>query len=230
MKLYGYRNGRTLRAVWALEEAGAAYEYSEVDLFGGEAREPWFLGLNPTGKVPVLVDGAQIVPESLAICLHIAEKYPAAALLPASGSPERTQCYRWASFVVTELDSTLWTIAKHRFALPKEKRVEAVIDTAAWEWRCAANVLAQALAAQPYLAGEGFSVADILAGHTLLWAKSARLDLSSAALDGYLQTLERRSALTRAQSRLQGGRQRRAPRPLHVGVCSERSPLRGLEK
>jgi glutathione S-transferase len=202
MKLYGYRNGRTLRAVWVLEEVGASYEYSEVDLFGGEGRQAWFLKLNPAGKVPVLIDGTQIVTESLAICLHIAEKYPAAALLPPLGSPERTQCYRWASFVATELDSALWTIAKHRFALPKDKRVEAVIDTAAWEWDRGAKVLARALAGQPYLAGHAFSVADILAGHTLLWAKSARLDLPRGPLEGYLQTLERRSALTRAQSRL----------------------------
>jgi glutathione S-transferase len=204
MKLYGYRNGRTLRAVWALEEAGASYEYSEVDLFAGEARQPWFLKLNPAGKVPVLVDGTQIVTESLAICLYIAEKYPAAALLPPLGSPERTQCYRWSSFVATELDSALWTIAKHRFALPKDKRVEAVIDTAAWEWDRGAKVLAQALAGQPYLAGHAFSVADILAGHTLLWAKSARLEVQGGVLEGYLQTLERRSALALAQSRQRG--------------------------
>ena len=176
MKLYGYRNGRTLRAVWALEEAGASYEYVEVDLFRGEAREPWFLELNPAGKVPVLVDGTQTIPESAAICLHVAEKYPAAALLPPVGTPERTQCYRWSSFVLTELDSALWTIAKHRFALPRDKRVEAVIDTAVWEWSCAAKVLAEGLAGQSYLAGHSFTVADILAGHTLLWAKSARLD------------------------------------------------------
>jgi glutathione S-transferase len=96
----------------------------------------------------------------------------------------------------------LWTIAKHRFALPKDKRVEAVIDTAAWEWDRGAKVLARALAGQPYLAGHAFSVADILAGHTLLWAKSARLGLPRGPLEGYLQTLERRSALIRAQSRL----------------------------
>jgi glutathione S-transferase len=202
VKVYGYRNGRTLRVVWALEEAGAAYEYAEVDLFRGEAREPWFLAINPAGKVPVLIDGAQTIPESSAICLHIAEKYPEAALLPPAGTPERTQCYRWLAFVLTELDSALWTIAKHRFALPKEKRVDAVIETAAWEWRCGADLLAGALAAQPYLAGDAFSAADILAGHTLLWARSARLDIPSVSLERYLQTLERRSALTRAQTRL----------------------------
>lgn len=71
MKLYGYRNGRTLRALWALEEADAKYDNAEVDLFKGEARTPEFLKLNPAGKVPVLVDEEHVITESAAICLHV---------------------------------------------------------------------------------------------------------------------------------------------------------------
>ena len=127
MKLYGYKNGRTLRALWALEEAQVEYEYVSVDLFKGEARTDAFLKLNPAGKVPVLVDGEQTIPESAAICLHVAEKHPASGLLPPPATPERTECYRWISFILTEVDAPLWTIAKHRFALPAERRVEAVI-------------------------------------------------------------------------------------------------------
>jgi len=50
MKLYGFRNGRTLRALWALEETGAEYKYVEVDLVRGEQRSEWYLKLNPAGK------------------------------------------------------------------------------------------------------------------------------------------------------------------------------------
>ena len=200
MKLYGYKNGRTLRAVWALEEAHVPYEYVGIDLFKGEAREPEFLKINPAGKVPVLVDGAQTITESAAICLHIAEKYPDSQLLPSVGTPARTECYKWISFVLTEIDSALWTIAKHRFALPEERRVDAILDTAAWEYGVAAKILAAELANRDYLAGS-FSVADILAGHTLLWARSARVNVQSDALDSYLRRLEARDTLKRAQSR-----------------------------
>lgn len=201
MKLYGYRNGRTLRALWALEEAGLTYEYVEVDLFKGEARAPRFLKINPAGKVPVLIDGEQTITESAAICLHIGERYPESGLLPPSGTPQRTECYRWLSFVLTEMDSALWTIAKHRFALPKEKRVDAVLDTAAWEYGIAAKILADVLAERCYLAGETFSVADIIAGHALLWAKSARISVQSDPLESYLGTVTQRVAFSRAQAR-----------------------------
>jgi glutathione S-transferase len=201
MKLYGYRNGRTLRALWALEEAQLDYEYVSVDLFKGEGQTAAFLKLNPAGKVPVLVDGEQTIPESAAICLHIAEKHPASGLLPPAATPERTDCYRWISFILTELDAPLWTIAKHRFALPAERRVEAVIETAAWEFAAAAKILATGLSNRDYLAAGNFTVVDILAAHTLLWARSARLSIGETTLLSYLRRLEERDALKRAQAR-----------------------------
>ena len=200
MKLYGYRNGRTLRALWALEEVGAQYEYVEVDLFGGEGRQPWFLEINPGGKVPVLDDEGAIVTESAAICMHLAEKFPASRLLPPAGTPERTECYKWISFILTELDAPLWTIAKHRFALPSERRVPPVIETAGWEFRTSIKLLAAAVEQGRYLVGGRFSVADILAGHIVLWARSARLSTGNA-LDRYVEDLQKRDAFARARSR-----------------------------
>jgi glutathione S-transferase len=200
MKLYGYRNGRTLRALWTLEELGVQYEYVEVDVMRGEGREPWFLGINPGGKVPVLDDGGTIITESAAICMHLAESHPQSGLLPAPGTPERTDCYKWISFILTELDAPLWTIAKHRFGLPTERRVPGVIETAGWEFRTAVKILASSLEDRPYLASTSLTVADILAGHTLLWATSARLPLGSDSLEAYLGKLLARDAVIRARA------------------------------
>lgn len=200
MKLYGYRNGRTLRALWVLEEVGAKYEYVEVDVMSGDGRAPWFLEINPAGKVPVLDDDGMIITESAAICLHLAEKYPQSRLLPPAGTPGRTANYKWISFILTELDAPLWTIAKHRFGLPRERRVAAVIETAGWEFRNAVKLLASAVEHQDSLVPPSFSVADILAGHTLLWAKSARLPLGSEALERYLDGLLARDAAVRARA------------------------------
>lgn len=204
MKLYGYRNGRTLRALWALEEVGARYEYVAIDLMRGQGREPWFLELNPAGKVPVLDDDGTIITESAAICMHLAEKHPESRLLPPAGTPERTECYQWTSFLLTELDAALWTIAKHRFALPSERRVPAVIETASWEFRSALKILASAVQQGPYLAGHSFTVADILAGHIVLWATSARF-VVGAALQLYGDRLLARDAAIRARSVMKHG-------------------------
>jgi glutathione S-transferase len=202
MKLYGYRNGRTLRALWALEEVGAEYEYVEVDLKRGEAREPWFLKINPGAKVPVLDDAGTIITESAAICMHLAERHPGSQLLPPVATLERTDCYKWVSFVLTELEPPLWTIAKHRFALPKERRVPGVIATAIWEFGVALRILVNDLGHRAHLVGDSFTVADILAGHTFLWAKSARLDLGGESLL-YLDRLTMRQGFVRAIGKAQ---------------------------
>ena len=129
MKLYGCTNSRSLRAAWALEEAGAPYDYAHVDLFKGEGRRPAFLDLNPAGKLPVLVDGDLNLTESVAIVTYIGERYPASKLVP-DGTPARADYLRWCSFVITELEQPVWTIARHRFILPKDKRVAGIEDTA----------------------------------------------------------------------------------------------------
>jgi glutathione S-transferase len=189
-----------MRGTWRSNEALRLSKRAHIARPLGEGRTPTFLKINPAGKVPVLVDGHQTITESAAICLHIGEKYPDSGLLAAPATPERTECYRWISFVLSEMDAALWTIAKHRFALPKEKRVEAVLDTAEWEYTLAAKILSRVLEGRDYLAGDRFSLADIISGHTLMWARSARIAQEGQALTAYLQRLEQRPALQRAQA------------------------------
>ncbi|WP_457663378.1 glutathione S-transferase family protein [Sinorhizobium medicae] len=97
MKLYGLGPTRSLRALWALRELDAEFEFVPVNILGGEARHPDFLRLNPAGKLPVLVDGDFILTESAAIVMYLAEKYGAKGLMPTD-LKERAQAYRWTLF------------------------------------------------------------------------------------------------------------------------------------
>jgi glutathione S-transferase len=212
MKLYGYHNGRTLRAAWALEEANVKYDYVEIAVLKGEARKKWFLEINPAGKVPVLEVDDHFIAESAAICLYIADARPEACLLPPTGSVERAKCYQWLSFAIAELEQPMWTVAKHTFrlpiGLPLDKRLPAILETARWEFESAAAVLEANLQHYPYVAGTEFSVADIVVGHTLSWArsvKSARFDLSPV-LASYAERVLSRTAARSAQARLQQNR------------------------
>lgn len=200
MKLYGCPNSRSLRAAWALEEAAAEYEYVLVDLFKGAARTPEFLALNPAGKLPVLVDGELTLTESGAIINYVSDKFPASGLVPRD-TAARANCLRWMFFANTELEQPLWTIAKHRFALPKAKRIAGVEDTARWEFAGAAKLLDDALGERAFICGDTFTGADILLVHTLAWARSAKIPLESARLTAYMERLLTRPALRRARTR-----------------------------
>jgi len=200
MKLYGSRNSRSLRCVWALEEAGATYDYVRVWMMKGEGQAPWFKSVNPAGKIPVLEDGDLTLTESAAIVHYIAEKFPQSGLLPAD-LRSRAEAHRWTFYALTELEPHLWAIAQHRFALPEDKRVAALEPTAIWQFGRAAKVIEKRLATSPYIAGEAFTLADIVVFHCLVWALSAKLELAGEACVAYIDRLKQRDAYIRATER-----------------------------
>ncbi len=203
MRFYGFPNTRSARALWALEEAGATYNYVHVDLLKGEARRTPFLEINPGGKLPALVDGNLILTESAAICIYIADKFPAAQLAPAHGTQERAKFNQWCFFAMSELEQPLWTLSKHTFALPEKYRVPAIMDTTRWEFARAANVLAAGLGEREYIVGDAFTVADILLANTLNWARSRSVEIQSATLNAYADRLLSRPAWQQALAKEQ---------------------------
>jgi glutathione S-transferase len=204
MKIYGCPNTRSTRVVWALEEAGAEYQYVKIDLMKGQGRRQPYIGINPAGKVPALVDGDLLLTESAAICSYIGDRYPDSGLTPRPYTPERALYNQWCCFVIGELEQPLWTIAKHRFAIPEKWRVPAVMDTALWEFSVAAKVLSTRLAGREYALGGGFTAADILIGHTLSWARAFETPLGSMELEAYADRVLSRPALARSRAREKG--------------------------
>lgn len=192
LKLYGFGPMRSLRALWALKELGADFEFVSVNIFEGENQHPDFLRLNPAGKIPVLVDGDLVVTESAAIVLYLADKYSAKGLLPASLA-ERAQVYRWILFAVTELEQPLWRIAKHTSVYPEEKRLPSEVALATDEFQHMAAVLDDHMAGRDFLVGDRISAADCVAAYTLDWANQAQLLGQFANLSAYLHRMYARS-------------------------------------
>jgi glutathione S-transferase len=202
LTVYGCPNSRSMRMVWALEEAAAEYRYILIDLFRGAGRSPDFLKINPAGKVPALVEDGTALTESGAILLWLAERYPDAALMPPTDAPKaRAEALQWLMFGLTELEPPLWTIAKHRFVLPESRRVPAVEETCRWEFASACSLLARHLGQRPFVAGEQFTLADIVISHCLAWAQSAKVEVVPAQLLGYMEAHWARPAAMRARER-----------------------------
>jgi len=87
VKLYGYfRSSATYRARIALNLKGVAWEAVLVDLRAPTSAQntPEFRALNPSGLIPVLIDGAQVISQSLAIIEYLEETHPQPALLPGA--------------------------------------------------------------------------------------------------------------------------------------------------
>ncbi|WP_137936985.1 glutathione S-transferase family protein [Chitinivorax sp. B] len=201
MKIYGHVNSRSTRALWAAEEVGASYEYESIDLMGGAARREPYISINPGGKVPALVEGELVLTESAAICNYLANRFPEASLLPKEGSKERALVDRWSYFAMTEMDAPLWTLTKHKMIYPEGKRVPAIIDVAIGEFARSVQLLEKGLGAQEFIVGSRFSVADLLLGHCLSWAKAFQVPIDSDIVMAYAKRLWARPALVRARAR-----------------------------
>jgi maleylpyruvate isomerase len=84
MKLYNFfRSGSSHRLRIALNLKGLSYDYVAVDLRKSEHQGAAYKVLNPQGLVPALVDGEQVLTQSVAIIEWLEERYPTPALLPA---------------------------------------------------------------------------------------------------------------------------------------------------
>ena len=81
--LYDYfRSSASYRVRIALNLKGLSYRSVPVALLDNAQQAPEYLEKNPQGLVPALLDGDQLITQSLAICEYLDEVYPAPALLP----------------------------------------------------------------------------------------------------------------------------------------------------
>ncbi len=188
MKLYGFAGTRSQRALWGLKELDADFEFISVNLLQGEHKRPEFLRLNPAGKVPVLVDGDLVIPESAAIVLYLADKYPEKALLPVDPAL-RAEAYRWVMFAVTELEQPLWRITRHSFIYPPEKRSPADIELARDDFKTMAAILDKHLEGRAFIVGDTLTVADCVTAYLIDWAGECNLIESFPQLRAYLERL-----------------------------------------
>src|ERR1700761_7954143 len=102
--LYGDLGSGAFSAESALAEAGAPYTFELVSLERNEQKQPHFLAINPSGKIPALrLPEGDIITESAAILLTLADHFPQARLLPPAGGAERAKAYRWLLFMAGEI-------------------------------------------------------------------------------------------------------------------------------
>jgi GST-like protein len=160
----------------ALEELGLRYTVRVVNLTRLEQREPWFLELNPNGRIPVIVDrGADdfVVFESGAILVYLAEK--TGRLMPADPKG-RSRVMQWLMFQMGGIGPMMGQ-ANVFFRYFPEK-IQPAIDRYQGEVRRLFEVLDRALAGNEYLAGD-YSIADIAN-----WAWVRTHKWSGVSIDG----------------------------------------------
>lgn len=164
VKIWGRHNSiNVMKVVWTAEELGLSYERVDVGGPFGRLDGPAFGALNPNRKIPVLEEGGLVLWESNTIVRYLAASRGADGLLP--GNPARRAVVeKWMDWVLTELNPAISTMFVQMIRVPEGRRdldaVRAAVPVADDRWRLLDAVLAR----QPYVAGDGFTAADLAVG------------------------------------------------------------------
>ena len=175
IQLYGINLSTfTRKARLALAEKGLAYQLEMAPMGSVKVR-----ALNPLGKIPVLVDGAVVVPDSSVIVAYLERAYPARPLWPADAAA-LAEALWLEEFADTSLrEATLPWFAEN-VVKPLFQRVpgDAVALAAAAKLRDGAfGYLEKVLAGPAPSASEALTVAHVAIGAQLITYRQGQGDL-----------------------------------------------------
>lgn len=193
MKLYFSPGACSLAVRIALAEAGLPFAAEKVDLRAHQLADGTdYYAINPKGYVPVLElpDGTRLT-EVAVLLQYVADRVPG-TLAPAYGSLDRYRVMEWLGFIATELHkqcAPLWNPATP----------DATKDAVRAQLGRRLAQVARVLAAQPYVTGPAFGIADAYLFTILNWAPMLAVDLAPhPALAAFQARVAARPAVRRA--------------------------------
>ncbi len=162
MNLYGEPGWGSVIAEAQLDWYGFDYDFERVgDLFKSPASRQKISEVNPVSQIPTLVmtDG-QVMTESAAITLHLADLAGNETLVPAAGSVERVAFLRWLIFIVANIYPTYtYGDEPSRFVAGREglKSFQKAVNAYAKKM----YLVLENHSRSPWFLGERFSAIDI---------------------------------------------------------------------
>lgn len=152
------------KVLWLCAEIGQPFE---LEAWGAGFRStqcPEFVALNPNTTVPVIVDDDFVLWESNTILRYLAGKHRRSDLLPTRVKP-RARVDQWIDWQASELNAA-WRYAFLGLVRASPQHADpAAIRASVEDWnRCMAILEMQLSKTEAFIAGESFTLADIVVG------------------------------------------------------------------
>jgi GST-like protein len=170
--IYGARGSGSVPIEAALTLLRQPYEVVERAPFGDlSAPDPAVLKVNPMGQVPaMLLPDGELMTESAAILIWIADRFPAMRLAPDVLDRRRPAFLRWMSFISSAIYALFW-IRDDPSRLSPDPEQQALIKarTAERIAECWAAMDAQVSPGR-YILGDQLEVLDLYVAVVSRWA------------------------------------------------------------
>lgn len=186
----------------ALEEAGVEFDTRLVRFMRGEHKSAEFKTRNPKGKVPALEIDGNVLTENVAILSYLAERLPAAGLLPRPTSAfERSHVLADLCFCASTLHPLVTRIRMPMFFAGAENAL-AVKQTAEAAMDEYFQLIEDRLASGPWWFGGEWSVMDGYLYWVFWRVEGAGYDVSRyPRFTAHARAMEQRPAVQRAIAR-----------------------------
>lgn len=178
IKILGKASSINVRKVlWTCAELQLDFE--QIDYGSGtlnSVNTPEFLQMNPNGMVPVLIDGDVVLWESNTICRYLVNRFRPGTLLPEAAAA-RAQVEKWMDWQATELNNAWRYAFMATVRQSPDYRDLMAIERSITQWNRMMGIVDQQLQmTDAWMAGETFSLADIVIGLSLNRWKMSPID------------------------------------------------------
>lgn len=172
--VYGQKGSGSVPVEATLLLLGAPYEViertEENDPASGGLSPAAMAKVNPLRQVPALVlPTGELMTESAAILMHLADCHPASRLSPALADARRPAFLRWMAFVSAQIYGLIWVTDDPLRLAPRDEDgpliVERVRERIARCWR----VMDQQVSPGRYILGDDLSVLDLYVTVVSAW-------------------------------------------------------------
>ena len=162
LKVFGASASGSIPIEATLTLLGIPHEVSEAVTWEDEAARKRVEAINPLRQVPaLLLPSGEIMTESAAILIHLADSHPEASLAPGIGHPLRAQYLRWMTYVSAEIYALFWIKGDAmRIAASKEdvpRVISQVHDRITHCW----HQMDEQITPGRYILGDKLSVLDL---------------------------------------------------------------------
>ena len=168
--LYGYKSSGSVAVEATLTLIGAPYRLIDAALWGDAEAQDRARAANPLGQIPALITpSGELMTESAAILIWLADSHPEAALSPTLDATERPAFLRWMAYVAAEIYALYW-VRDDLSRLAADEAHQAVIDQRTRErisfcWR----MMDTQITPGRFLVGETLSVLDLYVAVVSRW-------------------------------------------------------------
>ena len=129
LKIFGAVGSGSVPIEATLTLIGIPYEMIEAVTWEDEAARKLVETVNPLRQVPaVVLPTGEVLTESAAILIHLADLHPQARLAPAFGDPRRAQYLRWMVYVSAAIYALVWIIDEPARIVAGKDQAPDVLD------------------------------------------------------------------------------------------------------